>query len=403
MAAGIVKRHSKGCSSQKGRECNCGASYEAWVYSPRDHRKLRRTFSSFAEARSWRADAKRQIDQGVLRAPSQQTLREAAAAWLAGAEAGEIRNRSGERYKPSTLRGYRHALEERVLPVIGGEKLAAITTSDLQLLVDRWQAEGHPASTLRNTIKPLQAIYRRAKSRGGLPVNPTRDLELPAPRSHRVEIVAPDVAATLLAALPVEDRPVWATALYAGLRYGELRALRWGAVDRAGGMIEVRESWDAKAGAIEPKTRTSRRRVPMPAALRELLLDRRLEDPGATDRALVLGTGEDDPFHAATVYRRADAAWKAAGVSERLRLHQARHTYASFMIAAGVNAKALAQFMGHSSIKITFDLYGHLMPGSEREAAGMLDAFLERANSQARVAGAHGAQTTILDTTEPTR
>lgn len=48
------------------------------------------------------------------------------------------------------------------------------------------------------------------------------------------------------------------------------------------------------------------------------------------------------------------------------------------MIAAGVNAKALSQFMGHSSIKVTFDLYGHLMPGSEREAAGMLDAFLER-------------------------
>ena len=54
------------------------------------------------------------------------------------------------------------------------------------------------------------------------------------------------------------------------------------------------------------------------------------------------------------------------------------------MIAAGVNAKALSQFMGHSSIKVTFDLYGHLMPGSEREAAGMLDAYLERASSQAR-------------------
>ncbi len=51
------------------------------------------------------------------------------------------------------------------------------------------------------------------------------------------------------------------------------------------------------------------------------------------------------------------------------------------MIAAGVNAKALAQYMGHSSIKLTFDLYGHLMPGSEREAARLLDAFLEEAGS----------------------
>jgi integrase len=390
MAAGIVKRHSTDCARERGRSCNCRAGYEAWVYSPRDRRKIRRTFSSYSEARSWRADAKRQIDQGSLRAPSQLTLRQAADGWLAGAEAGEVRNRSGHLYKPSTLRGYRHALEERVLPLIGGEKLSAITTSDLQLLVDRWQAEGHPASTLRNTIKPLQAIYRRAKSRGGLPVNPTRDLELPAPRPREVEIVAPEIAARLLDALPAEDRPVWATALYAGLRYGELRALRWGAVDVAGGTIDVRESWDAKAGGIEPKTRTSRRRVPMPAALRELILDRRLEEASADAGALVFGCGEEQPFHAASLYRRADRAWRAAGISERLRLHQARHTYASFMIAAGVNAKALSQFMGHSSIKVTFDLYGHLMPGSEREAAGMLDAFLERASSQARIAALSG-------------
>jgi len=68
-----------------------------------------------------------------------------------------------------------------------------------------------------------------------------------------------------------------------------------------------------------------------------------------------------------------------AGVDgrERLRLHQARHTYASFMIAAGVNAKALSSFMGHSSITVTFDLYGHLMPGSEAEGAALLDAFLD--------------------------
>lgn len=94
------------------------------------------------------------------------------------------------------------------------------------------------------------------------------------------------------------------------------------------------------------------------------------------DGELVFGEGEDRPFHAATIYRRADAAWVRAGLDEKLRLHQARHTYASFMIAAGVNAKALSTFMGHSSIKVTFDLYGHLMPGARAEAAALLDSFL---------------------------
>ena len=261
-----------------------------------------------------------------------------------------------------------------MLPEVGSRKLNTVTTSDLQHLVDRWQAEGQSASTIRNSIKPLQAIYRRARSRDGITVNPTHDLELPAARAKEVEIVAPEVAAQLLDAAPAADRALWATALYAGLRYGELRALRWGAVDLAGGTIRVQESWDPKEGAIAPKTRTSRRTTPLPGLLRDHLLDHKLNaDDDAAD-ALVFGI-DGRPFQAAVVYRRADKTWKDAGLG-RMRLHQARHTYASFMIAAGVNAKALSTFMGHSSIKVTFDLYGHLMPGTEAEAASMLDRFL---------------------------
>jgi integrase len=305
-------------------------------------------------------------------------VREAVELWLRGAETGDIRNRSGQAYKPSTLRGYRQALGERVLPAIGAKKLGAVVTAELQSLIDEWQAEGHPAGTIRNWIKPLQAVYRRARSRGGLAVNPTRDLELPAARPREVEVVSPQVAAKLLAALPLEDRAAWATAVYAGLRYGELRALRWAAVNFDGGAVEVRESWDPVEGTIEPKTRTSRRRVPMPRVLDEFLRDHRARRHDASATSLVFGRSHAEPFHAATLYRRADDAWKSAQLTERLRLHQARHTYASFMIAAGVNAKALATYMGHSSIKVTFDLYGHLMPGSAAEAAALLDAFLAR-------------------------
>jgi integrase len=100
----------------------------------------------------------------------------------------------------------------------------------------------------------------------------------------------------------------------------------------------VRESWDPKEGPIAPKTRTSRRMVPMPGLLRDLFLDQRMTGDFDDDE-LVFG-----PFHATALYRRADDAWTE--FAERLRLHQARHTYASFMIAAGVNAKALCSYMG---------------------------------------------------------
>jgi integrase len=154
-------------------------------------------------------------------------------------------------------------------------------------------------------------------------------------------------------------------------------ALRWSAVDTDTGTIRVVESWDPKEGRIAPKTPTSRRATPMPGLLCDLMLEHRLRRGEPPDDALVFGE-EDQPFHAASLYRRADRAWEAAGLTDRLRLHQARHTYASFMIAAEVHPKALSAFMGHSSIKVTFDLYGHLMPGTAQEAAVLLDGFLSR-------------------------
>jgi integrase len=74
---------------------------------------------------------------------------------------------------------------------------------------------------------------------------------------------------------------------------------------------------------------------------------------------------------------RARAAWEKKGVAP-LTLHEARHTYASLMIAADANPKALSRWMGHANIGVTFDLYGHLMPGSEAEGAALLDDYLAR-------------------------
>jgi integrase len=82
------------------------------------------------------------------------------------------------------------------------------------------------------------------------------------------------------------------------------------------------------------------------------------------------------------LYERALRAWRRAGVRP-ICLHDCRHTFASLMIAAGVNAKALSTFMGHANISITLDRYGHLMPGAEDEAAALMDAYLQAARAQA--------------------
>jgi integrase len=181
--------------------------------------------------------------------------------------------------------------------------------------------------------------------------------------------------------------------MYAGLRLGELRALRAEDVDLASGVIRVERGWDPVEGEIALKSHAGRRKVPIPAVLRDHLLDH-LARTGRTDSKLIFGNTPESPFTANMVQRRADKAWKDAKL-ERLTPHEGRHTFASLMIAARVNAKALSTFMGHAKIGTTLDRYGHLMPGSEDEAAGLLDAYLtaqrERAEDTARAAGGeHG-------------
>ena len=85
--------------------------------------------------------------------------------------------------------------------------------------------------------------------------------------------------------------------------------------------------------------------------------------------------GEDGTAFSEKTIRRARAAWKLVEL-EVIGLHECRHTYATYMIAAGVNAKALSSYMGHSSITVTLDRYGHLMPGNEQQAAEMLATYL---------------------------
>jgi integrase len=243
--------------------------------------------------------------------------------------------------------------------------------------------QGLNASTIRNALLPLRAVYRQALSLDEVAVNPTQGLRLPAVRGTRDRFASPEEAASLVEALEPQDRALWATAMYAGLRMGELQALEWSDVDLASGVIRVKRSWDKKAGPLEPKSRAGRRAVPVAAALRDHLTEHRM-----TSRArggLVFGRSPDLPFDPSTINARARRAWGRAEL-EPITLHECRHTFASLMIAAGVNAKALSSYLGHASITITLDRYGHLMPGSEDEAAGLLDAYLERTNTQARLA-----------------
>lgn len=294
---------------------------------------------------------------------------------MAGAQTGVIRTRSGEVYKPSALRTYQHALRSQVLPRVGHVRLSSLTRNDIQDLADHLTAQGLAASTVRNAVLPLRAIYRRALVRSEVAVNPTLNLQLPSVRSRQDRVARPEEAQLLLDALPVGDRALWATALYAGLRRGELLALLWEHVDLDANVVHVRRGWDRVAGPIEPKSRSGRRIVPVPQLLRAHLLAHRLHQ-GRGGHGLAFGRTAEAPFDPPTVVERAKRHWRAAELTP-IGLHECRHTYASHAIAAGINTKALSTYMGHASITITLDRYGHLLPGNETQAATLLNTYLQ--------------------------
>jgi integrase len=374
-AEGITVRHARGCAASDAGRCRCRPAYQAQVFSPRDRRTIRKSFQTISEARAWRSDTQTALRKGTMRAPTRTTLEEAADDWLAAARAGIARTRSGDPYKPSALRSYEQALKTKALPELGNLRLSAVDRVAVQDFVDRLVARGLAASTIRNAVLPLRAIFRRAVARSEVVQNPTLGLSLPAVRGRRDRVARPEEARSLIAAVPAGDRALWATALYAGLRRGELQALRWSDVDLDAGVLRVERSWDQREGPVEPKSRAGRRRIPLVRPLRAELAAHRLRQGGGGE-GLVLGKGEK-AFASGAATRRAREAWAARDL-EPIGLHECRHTYASFMIAAGVNAKALSTYMGHSSITITLDRYGHLMPGSEAEAAGLLETYLER-------------------------
>lgn len=372
---GIDVRHRTACLARNGgTRCTCSPSYQAHVWSARDGRRIRKTFATATEAKAWRAEALVALRRGTMRARPTETLRETWETWLEGALVGAIRNRSGDTYKPSVLRGYETSMRLRVLREFGGARLGDLTRLDVQDLADRMLASGCDPSTIRNTLNPLRALYRRAVARGDVAVSPVTGVELPSVRGRRDRVASPSEAAALIGAVRADDRAVWATAFYAGLRLGELLALRDEDVDLDAGVIRVERSWDPHVGVIEPKSRAGRRAVPIVAALRPHLAARKLRRGRAG--SFFFG-GRERPFNRNALVNRANSAWRGAGLSP-IGLHECRHTFASILIAAGVNAKALSTYLGHSSIQITLDRYGHLMPGNEDEAVALVDAYLRR-------------------------
>ena len=218
----------------------------------RDGRKISRTFPTRAGV-SYGATmpAPKLLAAGCGRRSRRRSAKRGSSSHEA-IKAGTVRIRSGDPYKPSAIRAYEVALRLRVLPEFGATRLADLQRADLQDFVERMLTAGLRASTIRKRRCCRCAPSTIGRGSRGDRGNPNARVAAAGGAGRRKRFATPTEAERLLAAIAVEDRAVWATAMYGGLRRGELRALAWQEIDLAAGVIRVELGWDPARARSSP-------------------------------------------------------------------------------------------------------------------------------------------------------
>lgn len=307
--------------------------------------------------------------------------------------------------KPTTRKGYSDLVNAYVTPHIGDVRLCDLTSGQLVRLYDTLRssgrirkakdgsAQGLSERTVHAVHVVLTSALGHASESGLIEVNPTTQLPKRArpkassgARKKEIKAWSAKQARSFLAA-SADDRlgALCEFALATGLRRGELVALRWTDVDLERSVVTVRRNAVTVGYAVEEGTpKSSRARtvdidpgtVAMLRAHRKSQLEDQLRWGDAWAGDGLLFTREDgSPLHPQTVRLVIGRLAKAAGVPD-IGTHGLRHTHAVLGLLAGVPVKVMSERLGHASIQITIDLYQHVLPGMQADAAAAISGLL---------------------------
>jgi len=301
--------------------------------------------------------------------------------------------------KPSSKRGYESLLDNLILPALKDRPLAAITREEIKELCFSLLQEGRirpkktedkkvkdptlSARTVVYAVRTISAIYNHAIEDGIVQSNPAlrpgRFIKV-GTRREMVDILSPKEGDLVLKTAEKyfgRTYPLLLCAMRTGMRQGELIALEWGDIDWQGNFIEVRRStWRGITGT--PKSGKTRR-VDMSDRLKEGLQQHQARvkaealKAGVAIPAQVFTTDELTPYDGVNVRKRFEVVLRKAKL-RKIRFHDLRHSYASWLIANKESLAYVRDQLGHHSMQITVDLYGHLIPGENRQAVNRLDA-----------------------------
>jgi integrase len=277
--------------------------------------------------------------------------------------------------KPKTLIGYESLLRTRILPVFGACELDAIDGLAVRKWVAEMHAEGLSSSRIKQSYGLLRQILASAVECGLLERDPSRGVKMPRDVRREMSCLTAEEVERLVGVMPAHYRPLTHVLAYGGLRWGEATALRRHRCELDVGRLIIAESLaDVNGRAVFGVTKTYRvRKTWIPDFLVEELRAH-LQTLDAALDALLFTAPRGGPLRIANFRQRVWwPALDAAGLARSVRIHDLRHTCASLLIRQGVHPKAIQHHLGHSSINITMDRYGHLLPDQFDDLASRLD------------------------------
>lgn len=287
----------------------------------------------------------------------------------------------------STYEQYVGHAENHLKPYYGNNKITRINYDSIERFIQHCQDKKVSVPTLRKILITLGGIMAYACRKRFIDYNPVRDIEKPKGQNihnedEEIAILTPGQIRTLLDATPdLKYNTLFMIAIMTGMREGEILGLKWDDIDWIVGQIHVRRTFN-HGRFYEPKSKTSRRKIDLAPQLISQLKKWQLAcTPNKLD--LVFPNGEGRPIDANNLVKREFLPALKKAEIPRIRFHDLRHTYASFLINQEENPKYIQAQMGHSSINVTYDIYGHLMKDTNQKAASKLgDAIFEADGSK---------------------
>jgi integrase len=378
------------------------------AYVDSSGKRRAKLFATKGDAKAWMVDTLHDLKRGLHTASSvSPTVTEAALLW--------VKRCQDKNLERMTVKGYEEHVKLHIVPFIGAVKLSELTVPAVSAFADRMREAGRSPEMVKRVVRSLGSIFKEARRRGLASTAPTigLDLDLPDRDDPRPEIPSKDELNAIINGAEGRWRPVILVAIFCGLRASELRGLRWADIDFDGKKINLTQRADASHRIGRLKSKAAYRSIPCPPmvlnALREWRLICPKRDSGTKDATgepvMVLdlafpnGLGKVES-HSNLIERGFQPIQIAAGIILEQRqaldpstgkpavdaagapimidvakygMHALRHACASLWIEQGHNPKQIQKLMGHSSIKVTYDVYGHLFDDAEADQKAATD------------------------------